>query len=79
MSRPPKLRKLHCGNQNDPATATRIASGSTGCSTPSITPVWHTAAGADHIIAERGVKYGRVVMIPTGAKKSDGKKPHRHK
>jgi CopG family nickel-responsive transcriptional regulator len=29
---------------------------------------------ADHIIAERGVKYGRVVMMPTGAKKSDGKK-----
>lgn len=34
---------------------------------------------ADHIIAERGVKYGRVVMIPT-AKKTDGakKKPHAH-
>lgn len=39
---------------------------------------------ADHIIAERGVKYGRVVMIPTRpasgepAKKSAAKKPHRH-
>jgi CopG family nickel-responsive transcriptional regulator len=34
---------------------------------------------ADHIIAERGVKYGRVVMMPTGAKKSDGKKKgHSH-
>jgi len=28
---------------------------------------------ADHIIAERGVKYGRVVMMPTG-KKAEGKK-----
>jgi CopG family transcriptional regulator, nickel-responsive regulator len=34
---------------------------------------------ADHIIAERGVKYGRVVMMPTGAEKSDRKKkPHKH-
>ena len=34
---------------------------------------------ADHIIAERGVKYGRVVMMPTG-KKADAKtKPHKHK
>jgi len=35
---------------------------------------------ADHIIAERGVKYGRVVMIPTGAAKKDAakKKPHKH-
>jgi CopG family nickel-responsive transcriptional regulator len=36
---------------------------------------------ADHIIAERGVKYGRVVMMPTGAKKAGAakKKPHSHK
>jgi CopG family nickel-responsive transcriptional regulator len=37
---------------------------------------------ADHIIAERGVKYGRVVMIPTDAPKkreSPGKRGgHRH-
>jgi CopG family nickel-responsive transcriptional regulator len=36
---------------------------------------------ADHIIAERGVKYGRVVMIPTGPGKKGGhahKKAHRH-
>jgi CopG family nickel-responsive transcriptional regulator len=33
---------------------------------------------ADHIIAERGVKYGRVVMMPTG-KKTGGKKGHSHK
>src|SRR5450631_1875854 len=37
---------------------------------------------ADHIIAERGVKYGRVVMIPTaaGTKKSRARKStgHRH-
>lgn len=32
---------------------------------------------ADHIIAERGVKYGRVVMMPTG-KKSAKRKPHVH-
>jgi len=32
---------------------------------------------ADHIIAERGVKYGRVVMMPTG-KKVGGKKKHSH-
>jgi len=31
---------------------------------------------ADHIIAERGVRYGRVVMIPTKAGKRAG---HRHK
>jgi CopG family transcriptional regulator, nickel-responsive regulator len=34
---------------------------------------------ADHIIAERGVKYGRVVMIPTGPKKAGGaRKTHTH-
>jgi len=32
---------------------------------------------ADHIIAERGVRYGRVVMIPTTTAKSSPK-PHRH-
>ena len=33
---------------------------------------------ADHVIAARGVRYGRVVMIPTSA---DGgkKKPHKHR
>lgn len=37
---------------------------------------------ADHIIAERGVKYGRVVMMPTGGKsaaKKPARKPHTHK
>ena len=36
---------------------------------------------ADHIIAERGVRYGRVVMIPTevGKKKTGGRKPPGHK
>ena len=29
---------------------------------------------ADHIIAERGVRYGRVVMIPTAPEKSKGRK-----
>jgi CopG family transcriptional regulator, nickel-responsive regulator len=35
---------------------------------------------ADHIIAERGVRYGRVVMIPTGEGKSTKarKQAHRH-
>jgi CopG family nickel-responsive transcriptional regulator len=35
---------------------------------------------ADHIIAERGVRYGRVVMIPTASdKKPKARKPgHRH-
>jgi len=36
---------------------------------------------ADHIIAERGVKYGRVVMIPTEAGKKTGARKrggHRH-
>jgi CopG family nickel-responsive transcriptional regulator len=37
---------------------------------------------ADHIIAERGVRYGRLVMIPTEAGKkkaaSHGKPGHRH-
>jgi CopG family nickel-responsive transcriptional regulator len=36
---------------------------------------------ADHIIAERGVKYGRVVMIPTGPGKKGShahRKAHRH-
>jgi CopG family nickel-responsive transcriptional regulator len=34
---------------------------------------------ADHIIAERGVKYGRVVTMPTGKKADANKKPHSHK
>ena len=38
---------------------------------------------ADHIIAERGVRYGRVVMIPTeiGKKKASSRKVsnHRHR
>ena len=37
---------------------------------------------ADHIIAERGVKYGRVVMMPTAGKsaaKKAARKPHKHK
>jgi CopG family nickel-responsive transcriptional regulator len=34
---------------------------------------------ANHIIAERGVRYGRVVMIPTAADKSGQKKqPRKH-
>ena len=33
---------------------------------------------ADHIIAERGVKYGRVVMMPTGKKLVGKKKGHSH-
>jgi hypothetical protein len=33
---------------------------------------------ADHIIAERGVRYGRVVVIPTaGGKKTPSKRTHR--
>src|SRR5260370_13599196 len=45
-------KSLHFNNlisgepQNCPVTARRIASGSTGCSTRSITPFWQTAAGA---------------------------------
>ncbi|UGA48668.1 nickel-responsive transcriptional regulator NikR [Bradyrhizobium quebecense] len=31
---------------------------------------------ADHIIAERGVRYGRVVMIPTAANKKPRKRGH---
>ena len=36
---------------------------------------------ADHVIAERGVRYGRVVMIPTeaGAKPSGARKKHVHR
>ncbi|MFT6670731.1 MAG: CopG family nickel-responsive transcriptional regulator [Afipia broomeae] len=36
---------------------------------------------ADHVIAERGVRYGRVVMIPTeaGAKTSGARKKHVHR
>jgi NikR C terminal nickel binding domain len=33
---------------------------------------------ADHIIAERGVRYGRVVMIPTSKDKKPRKRTHRH-
>jgi CopG family nickel-responsive transcriptional regulator len=35
---------------------------------------------ADHIIAERGVRYGRVVMIPAGkkTKAAGGARSHRH-
>ena len=34
---------------------------------------------ANHIIAERGVKYGRLVMMPTAGKSTAKKKPHSHK
>jgi CopG family nickel-responsive transcriptional regulator len=36
---------------------------------------------ADHVIAERGVRYGRVVMIPTeaGAKAPGPRKKHVHR
>ena len=36
---------------------------------------------AEHVIAERGVRYGRVVMIPTdpGAKPSAARKKHTHR
>lgn len=33
---------------------------------------------ADHVIAERGVRYGRVVMIPTTSDKKPRKRGHRH-
>jgi CopG family nickel-responsive transcriptional regulator len=33
---------------------------------------------ADHIIAERGVRYGRVVMIPTAADKKPKTRKHHH-
>jgi CopG family nickel-responsive transcriptional regulator len=33
---------------------------------------------ADHIIAERGVRYGRMVMIPTPPVKKPRKRPHKH-
>ena len=34
---------------------------------------------ADHIIAERGVRYGRVVMIPTGEGKPAKARKHGHR
>jgi CopG family nickel-responsive transcriptional regulator len=34
---------------------------------------------ADHIIAERGVRYGRVVMIPTAAEKKSRARKRAHK
>ena len=34
---------------------------------------------ADHIIAERGVRYGRVVMIPTGEGKHVKARKHGHR
>ena len=33
---------------------------------------------ADHIIAERGVRYGRVVMIPTASDKKPKARKHGH-
>jgi CopG family nickel-responsive transcriptional regulator len=33
---------------------------------------------ADHIIAERGVRYGRVVMIPTSPDKKPKARKHGH-
>ena len=33
---------------------------------------------ADHIIAERGVRYGRVVVIPTAPEKKPRKGAHKH-
>lgn len=43
---PDRVPEIEAAAQNWPATVNRIASGSTGCSTRSITPVWQTAAGA---------------------------------
>ncbi len=34
---------------------------------------------ADHVIAERGVRYGRVIMIPTQAEGTPGKITHHHR
>ncbi|BBB95428.1 MULTISPECIES: nickel-responsive transcriptional regulator NikR [Bradyrhizobium] len=34
---------------------------------------------ADHVIAERGVRYGRVVMIPTAPDKKPRKRGHGHR
>ena len=34
---------------------------------------------ADHIIAERGVRYGRVVMIPTASDKKPKARKHGHR
>ena len=34
---------------------------------------------ADHIIAERGVRYGRVVMIPTAPDKEARARKHGHR
>ena len=34
---------------------------------------------AEHVIAERGVRYGRVVMIPTEGNADTKKKPHRRR
>ncbi|MBI3701346.1 MAG: nickel-responsive transcriptional regulator NikR [Afipia sp.] len=34
---------------------------------------------ADHVIAERGVRYGRTVIIPTGGKAAPSKATHRHR
>jgi CopG family nickel-responsive transcriptional regulator len=34
---------------------------------------------ADHIIAERGVRYGRVVMIPAGKKRKAARAAHGHR
>jgi CopG family nickel-responsive transcriptional regulator len=34
---------------------------------------------ADHIIAERGVRYGRVVMIPTASDKKPKSRKHGHR
>ena len=33
---------------------------------------------ADHVIAERGVRYGRVVMIPTAPEKKGRRRGHEH-
>lgn len=34
---------------------------------------------ADHVIAERGVRYGRVVMIPAHGKAKERREGHRHR
>ena len=63
------LATLHVHLDDDTCMEVTALRGSTG-------EVQHFA---DHIIAERGVRYGKVVVIPTSAGRTSCRKPHSHR
>lgn len=63
------LATLHVHLDDDTCLEVTALKGSTG-------EVKHFA---EHVIAERGVRYGKVLVIPAGARRASGAKPHSHR